>query len=152
MAAAASALCSYVPPTILCASLLYLYSIDRYNNFKTPRKKIFSSPPDDVSVESSLPTTPTRKRPSDQSARPSKRRKAILQCDEWVGNKVFCKFCKHRLEIDKSPGIFDSESHLLYYCPKIPGKGPLPKNNRCLPRDRMRRLAEIAAATDPGGL
>ena len=129
-----------------------LDTMERFTNFKTPRKKVFSSPTDELSEDSPSPATPTRKRPSEQSARPAKRRKTVLQCDEWVGSKVFCKFCKVRLKIDKSPGIDDSESHLLYKCSQIPGEGPLPKNIKCRPRDRMRRLAEIAAATDPGGL
>ena len=126
---------------------------DRYNNFKTPRRNISpDEDSDDSSPEASTVTaTPKRKRVNDAMLPPSKRRRAILQCDEWVGNRVFCKFCKTRLKLAAPFGSSDSESHLLYECRQIPGKGPLPRTRHNKPLHRMRRLAEIAAVPDPGG-
>lgn len=130
-----------------------LDSRDRYANFKTPRRKLF--PDEDTQDESAQQSidlaTPKRKRVDDTTLPLRKRRRVILQCDEWVGNKVFCRFCKVRLKVSDLSRFCDSESHLLYECKHIPGKGPLPRNLRNKPQHRMRRLAEIAAVPDPGG-
>ena len=123
---------------------------DRYSNFKTPRRKVLSDDTsDDFNTQLSNDVgTPKRKRVDDNTLRPRKRRRAILQCDEWVGNRVFCKFCKVRLKINDLSRSSDSESHLLYDCKQIPGEGPLSKSHRNIPQHRMRRLAEIAAVPD----
>ena len=129
-----------------------LDSTERYLNFKTPRRTTFfdniNEPSSSVPVD---PVTPSRKRPNSSAIPPSKRRRAILQCDEWIGNKVFCKFCKVSLKVDNPSLSHNHESHLLYDCKQIPGNGPIPKNKRNKPKHRMQRLAEIAAVPDPGG-
>ena len=131
-----------------------LDTTDRFKNFKTPRRTAASTSNSDSPPNSRAPNTPTRKRRASPARghQSAKRRRAILRCDEWVGNKVLCRFCKVTLNTKNTSRKYDHESHLLYYCTGIPGNGPLPKNNRAKPKDRMRRLAEIAAVPDPGGV
>ena len=80
------------------------------------------------------------------------RARSILDCEIWTGDTAICKFCLEILDTTGGDrGSKNFESHLLSYCTGIPGLGPLSKKSIPRPKDRMRRLAEIAAVPDPGG-
>ena len=134
-----------------------LDTADRLQNFKTPqRSEISQFSLNSLSSQSSC-TTPRanrKKRASSETLnRAAKRSRSILDCEIWNGNVATCKFCLDIL--DTTGGNHSTknfESHLLKFCTGIPGKGPLSNKEIRHPRDRMRRLAEIAAVPDPGGL
>ena len=103
---------------------------DRVLNFKTPRKQLTTAKP------------PMKKRRLVDTI-------AAIKCDHWTNGKVFCKFCSEEFLINsKSKRKY---SHLLYECKGIPGDGPLPKASRPPEKKRIKRLAEIGVAPDPGG-
>ena len=114
-----------------------LDTIDRVSNFKTP-----------VRTNSDAQTstaTPTR-----QKRRKRNMVEGSITCDHWVGKKAFCKFCS--VEFSTSRGSKRSVSHLLFECTGIRDSIPLPKSLRSPEKKRMKRLAEIGAVPDPGGL
>ena len=136
-----------------------LDTVQRVKNFKTPtrssttnerqKQRIYGNTSNQVEP-SSLTLTPARKRPPDSKPNQrNKRLRAILRCDEWVGNTVFCRFCKVKLNTgDKRKESSDYESHLLFFCQNIPGSGPLEKSQNVCLIDKMRRLSEIAAISE----
>ena len=108
-----------------------LDATDRIGNFKTPIRKTEE-------------TSKTRLN--------CKTKKLVLTnitCDHWIGNEVFCKFCNAKLGTSLSEKR--KFSHLLTECKAIPGCGPLPKKRKLSEKNRMKRLAEIGVAPDPGG-
>ena len=73
-----------------------LDTTDRFSNFKTPRRTTAPTSKSDSLRNARAPSTPTRKRRASptKNQQVAKRRRAILRCDEWVGNEVLCRFCK----------------------------------------------------------
>ena len=140
-----------------------LDTVQRVRNFKTPTRSSMANNHQNQLFNGNASTqtqpdisalTPSRKRPPDKDPNQqllpqSKRRKAILRCDEWVGSNVFCKFCKVKLDTGNNESKSKNfESHLLYFCKNIPGKGPLKKTKNLSLAEKMRRLSEIAAIPD----
>ena len=75
-----------------------------------------------------------------------------IRLDFWKEEKAFCNFCK--IDLTSTTGARGKHrSHLLYECQKVPNSSPINKkiNNRKRPEAVFKRLAEIAAAYDPGG-
>ena len=119
---------------------------ERCLNMKTPLKSLPST------TDTPSATETPRRNNTRQNEPARKRLRAVLGCDKWIGSKAYCRFCKELLDTDRENRKRKNfESHLLYFCKGIPGLGPLPRNNRVRPKDRMRRLAEISAVPDPGG-
>ena len=142
-----------------------LDTVDRIKNFKTPirvsTQPIFE---DQSSTPTFRKTRATRlsarqKRPqfSDSPLARSageSRSKISKMCDfkldNWKNNEAFCKFCNKKFD----PLSSKCKSHLLYECTHVPNSAPINKksNNRERPLAIHKRLAEIAAHFDPGGL
>ena len=97
--------------------------------------------------------TPTRKRKRDEQIGQRKRNQrkvsSNISCDHWIEGKPFCRFCN--IEISLNSNKKRNFSHLLNECIGVGGTGPIQISARPPEKKRMRRLAEIGAAPDPGG-
>ena len=99
-----------------------------------------------------LPKIPKCPTPKHRKAN-TRRCRVIASCDRWVGPDAFCRYCDEKLDTEQRDSPFEFfESHLLFVCEKVPGNGPLANDVRPPERDLMRRLAEIGAVIDPGGV
>ncbi len=85
--------------------------------------------------------------PKVSRSRKRKRTITTIQCDHWIGKEAFCRFCDNKFDLSNLKG----RSHLLYECNAIKGMGPLKNCPKPPEKKRMRRLAEIGVAPDPGG-
>ena len=133
-----------------------LDTVDRVYNFKTPirypnnESELESS---QVDTDQGTPVINRKKSVSAGKKRDLKRKFSDdIKFDFWKNEIAFCSFCKKKLVSDT---IFRGKhkSHLIYECQKVPNSSPVPKNinNRERRKAVFERLAEIAAAYDPGG-
>ena len=142
-----------------------LDTLDRINNFKTPMRvsnQTISQNQSSTPIARRTRTTrlsERQKRPqfsdsplarSDGESRSKISKMCDFRLDSWKNNEAFCKFCSKKFVSTSNK----CKSHLLYECTKVPNSTPINKtlNNRERPLAIHKRLAEIAAHFDPGGL